>query len=151
MAAEERGLGAGTRFVGLKRLQNRGLEYEVNTVAGVEWLHQEGNQKMFAETFGGETRLTGQGYKVEIHHVSTHWLQKESELYALIEGENGMGTRVIADGRWRWAPKYWREGQCTAHMMLVVMEAKAANVLIEKGIRLDRETLGVFKPEPEPK
>ncbi|KAH6910036.1 hypothetical protein BKA70DRAFT_1469505 [Coprinopsis sp. MPI-PUGE-AT-0042] len=151
MKAEENGLPEGARFVAAMKKKDGAVVYEMDNAAASAWLAKRGNGEALAANFGGEVKVKGQGFKLEVAHVPTAYNGNMMKLMETLEKENGMPSGILSGAKWRRNPKYWKADQETAHLDIVLANAENANKLIDTGLTLGEAKLGVKKPPPQPR
>ena len=143
--------GVDPKAVAAKVLENGGVVLELETEEAVEWLKDQGVRKAFEDNFGGSTKVVDQQYHVVVSFLPVTLRDSLSDSIAKVEADNDIEPGTIVKSRWLKAPKYWKDGQRSAHAVLSFTDRSCASTVIQRGILVEGQRFKAKKMEEVPR
>jgi hypothetical protein len=123
-------------FVSVKKLRNRGMEFELNSKEAAEWAKGHKTRKKLADTFGNNAEIKIQGYTVLTKNAPLYFNPHDKGNIAAVAKANGMEEHDVVRARWMKPPARRHDKQTLAYLALTLRMAKIANNVIQFGIMI---------------
>lgn len=139
----------GLRFLTVKRLDQGGLLYEVNTKEGASWLQRPENMRHFTDKFGLDAVIRAKYYACLVRNAPTHLRPENEQTLHDMERENGWNKGEVVAAHWIKPVAKRRPGQERAHLILKLSTPQRANETIMNGLSIMGLRLPVEKLRKE--
>jgi len=103
------------RVVGVRRLWNGGILYELDTPEVAMWLRRE--KGTFMEGFGGSSIMKEKTMAILVEYVPTSHSPDALAENRRIEWDTGLAVEELVSTRWIKLVQRWAPGQCFSHLI----------------------------------
>ncbi|THH14609.1 hypothetical protein EUX98_g9587 [Antrodiella citrinella] len=151
MQTQEVEVPAGAKVVSARILRNRGVEYEMDSAATVQWLGARQNKTAFLENLGsGGTTLKVTPYTAIAKYVPIAFDPEDPHSARLVETDSGLEEGSIQGFRWIKPVTARKMQQRNAFAFVKFNSAEAANFAIDNGLIIEGRKVEVKKQADEP-
>lgn len=137
--------------VAAKVLENGGVVLELDSEEAVEWVTDQLVRKTFEANFGGSAKLVDQLHHVVVSFLPVTLRESLPDIIPKMEADNDLPEGAIAKNRWLKAPKYWKEGQRSAHAVFSFRDRTDASKAIQRGVIVAGQRFKAKKMEELPR
>ncbi|KDQ52755.1 hypothetical protein JAAARDRAFT_112888, partial [Jaapia argillacea MUCL 33604] len=140
------------RFVGLVRLHNGGILFELNSAEAADWVRSNEVREHFLRQFNENASMKSRTFSLIARFIP---LSFQPDIPSALREVKEANSDRIASGslvRARWVkPVYRRDPtQTCGHVILVFSDVKAANTAILNGLLIRQKRIQVEKTKKEP-
>jgi hypothetical protein len=138
-------------FIGVKKLCNGNVLYQLNTKEAAAWLRAPEVQKVFMEKFDGTSNIRNKLHYVIAEFVPVTFDTGSSFAHAKLEQDNILGLDSIAYSKYIKPPHLRPNNQRVAHVILGFTNREDANTAITTGMFIEGKHANVCKMLTKPK
>ena len=138
-------------FVGVRKLRNGGVIYEMGSPDAVQWLKSGTNMTGFLQAFGATLVIKQRAYSTVVKYIPPTFKPEDHSQLEGIERENNLRTEEILSAHWI-KPAHWQKsGQQTAHAIVGFAWPEEANSAIRNGLVIAGKRVWARKLLHEPR
>ncbi|KAJ7768441.1 hypothetical protein B0H16DRAFT_1308361 [Mycena metata] len=139
----------GAAFVGARKLDNGGVVFDCINEKTALWVRGEETMKEFIAALGGTCVFKPRTLGIVVKMMPVELDIGSAGVLRLIERESGLKAGVIVTARWLKPLHRRMEGQRVAHAVVELVNAEAANHLIDNGVFTQGKFCKARKPVAE--
>jgi hypothetical protein len=142
---------ANIKIVAARRLDNKGVCYELESEQSGEWLRRPTATAAFLHAYGTGVKLRMKSYQLIAHFIPVAFTPHEPATLDHITIDNSLPAKALTHSRWVKRPHLRRQGQKVAHAILTFDNPAAANTAIDNGLLIENCRITCHKLMREPR